>query len=178
MKESLTKKQAARVEILKDALKWIKPSQVISGNVYFRLRGGQAGADSEAVCKLNTITDSKKLAKKFQKDKTCEVCAKGALFLSTVALHNEFNFGHIDGYYGVSTGEGTMVERMETFFTEEQLDLIEDAFETPYGFIPDPESYPPTRYKAALFGASYEKDIDRLRAILRNMIANKGTFKP
>lgn len=170
MKTTLTKKQAMRVEIAQDALRWIKPTQVKAHNLYLRDR---------YVCIPSNITDSKKIAKKLQKSSTCEVCAKGALFLSTVALHNDFDFG-LSNVGGIAVGGRTTVTRMYGIFTEAQLELIEIAFETkPNGDEPAMNAYDSfARYKAAMFGFQYEKDITRLRAILKNIITNKGTFKP
>jgi hypothetical protein len=100
----------------------------------------------------------------------CRVCAKGALFLSTVRRYNK------------ASVKDVMCDNMETaekMFGKHQFNLIEAAFEQWDFTIPDTheeEHGRPVPYEVQAFGNKYEDDTDRLVAILKNIIKNKGNF--
>lgn len=98
---------------------------------------------------------------KKRKPKPCYVCAKGALFVSYVRKYDgvkakDIRVDVVDGVH-----EESIVEPLLSCFSEEQLDLIETAYEGLYDW----------RRK-------YPGRTDRLRAIAQNIIDNKGTFVP
>jgi hypothetical protein len=104
----------------------------------------------------------------------CEVCARGALFLSELKLYNEFEGG-------VNLNPDGEVE--ERFFDEQHL-AIEQAFEqSAYDqeeySIPGCEcsSCRMARGELATWGNTYPDPEKRLIAIMRNIIRNKGKFK-
>lgn len=119
-----------------------------------------------------------------EKDYTCEVCAKGGLFLSTVRKRNKFE---VSDLYDLPNNSYQIVSELEDIFTENQLDLIECAFEgrLVMGSCNDnitlsDISDEPTKLaeKAFEFYHKYTNDNDRLIAIMQNIIDNKGVFKP
>ena len=111
---------------------------------------------------------------------TCQVCAKGALFMSHVMKTNHISLRDVD-----DIGEYKIKERLK-MFSIGQLDLIECAFEKrviedgdrilrDYNDIN--ESYTSLSKSAIQFGRKHKK-ADRLSAIMKNIIKNNGTFKP
>lgn len=140
-----TSKAEMRVKIAKDALaqmKFISPTS----NIYISFD------DALPFGSLQQILEEKK--------PTCEACAIGSLFLAHVHLNNQFN---IDSEFP-NFDRGKVCHVLETYFSKEQLDDIEAAFEgwkesrDFYGFYAD------------------NSDYDRLRLILENIIANDGDF--
>lgn len=106
----------------------------------------------------------------------CRVCAKGAVLLA-----------HIERFNSVTVGEALNANHetaaaKATYFSVKQLDEIEAAFEG--GFIGDAPSPTAektayrwaTRYPHVLASDHFHRN-DRLRAIMSNIIRNKGTFK-
>lgn len=88
----------------------------------------------------------------------CEACAKGAIFVAAVLRHNDAIVGECAvGFVGY----------LRRWFTAPQLRLIEGAFED-FG----------TTQAASAFYAAHEDPEMRMRAIMRNIIKNNGTFKP
>lgn len=97
---------------------------------------------------------------------TCNVCAKGAVFMSYV-----MKTGGCDVSDANHSGTHTIAHKLKDIFDSDQLDLMESAFErSPFGRC-DPGD-------AVRFGRKYGNSHDRLIAIMENVIENKGTFKP
>lgn len=130
----------------------------------------------------------------------CEVCAKGGLFLSYVGRVNDFKTCRID--LGNSRYNNEHVKLLE-LFSLEQLSIIEIAFEGAKFITPTFETYlEEQNFKKLLTKAIdfYKKsgglvkpsgnpiDVEyetieldaekRLIKICKNIIRNKGTFKP
>lgn len=120
------------------------------------------------------------LSNQLGKKITCQVCAVGALFVSAVSFKNRCKIEWDCGYY-FSTDEAFHSEQLTSLFSEKQRLLIENAFECGGGFTTANESKllsDKDDNKTALFGESYKNDGKRLIAILKNIIQNRGTFKP
>ena len=145
------------VKIAKDALKIIKSENIIAGHSFFR-----------------SVTVNKPLVRKnlsqLLNDSTCEICAKGALFL-----------GYVDKSYtvessefgGISLGDREVCEVLRNAFSEEELDFIEYVYE--YGVTGKlPANI--SRDKADSFYFQYDNDQELLEAILKNIIQNNGEF--
>lgn len=121
---------------------------------------------------LTKKKNSKVLAEKLKKN--CEVCALGACFISAVKLTNEWDFSGLrfSGGYPKLTLEAKLLD----YFTQEQLELIECAFERCSSFGHNLE------YEKAANAASFKENIEdpteRLEAIMKNIISNKGSFRP
>ncbi len=173
-KEVLTALQKKRVTIAKDALKQVQLEKykVLSGNGYvvndeledeintLQQEIENKGEDS---CKVELREHLDSILGKVQK---CEVCAKGALFLSAIRKFNNFSLS--DASWDGVDGEAS--DQTRKIFGRKNADLIENYFEhsDPYKYF-DNDSYK--------WSYGYEDD-ERLILILKNVIENKGTFKP
>lgn len=166
-------KAELRVEVAKDVLKHLKTLRVLAGNTYVWSRNSNVDYDKP----------SQTIARDLQKN-GCEVCALGACFLSLVALKNEFDF---DGKTIFTRREIT--NRLRSVFSDAQMDLIEEAFEryveaTPYGAKEKRLNAFARKYRNnnTYYDTGRGYDVvcgdRRLRAIMNNIIENKGTFKP
>jgi hypothetical protein len=119
---------------------------------------------------------------------SCQVCAKGAMFMSYVGRVNKMEFCDIDtGNYG----ESSIHTKLGEIFSLEQLALIELAFEGEHylRYLNDEDDFDGTAVEniilsdneynqAELFLESYTNIDTRLVGICENIIANEGTFKP
>jgi len=111
--------------------------------------------------------------------KKCNVCALGSLFVSAVNKYNNV-YGT---YWSVSTNE--VFDTTETnnrspllrYFTIKQIRLIEYTFEGGMGAVCFDDDHPMVN-KAYAFYSRYPDSKDRLLAIMKNIVENKGTFKP
>ncbi len=170
----LTKKQQLAVDIAKDVLKQldarklrIRRGTYCSGSIDSQ-KGGEIKVGDQVQEHLPVVR------------KACDVCAKGALFLSYVELKNKVRFEHINvamdlsGYEGQTNlwfGHGYMCDLLGGAFDRENLNLIENAFEVDYS--PQKLTSP-----ALEFGRKHKTPAARMRAICQNIIDNDGVFKP
>ena len=108
----------------------------------------------------------------------CQVCGIGSMLLAYVDKVNAF------ALYETTTNEtGTirtdLVTKLMEITTQEQLDLIEIAFETKSSYIIASTIVSSYKRDAAIkFGDRYKTPTTRLRKIMKNIIRNKGVFKP
>lgn len=163
-----TEKQAARVEIAKDVLKW--------------LRAGKLNASPGTYCALPFETEAydaplnlqTALQKKVTKTKPCHVCALGALFIGAVDKYNKVEVP-VGGY--LKKTQSGLTSRLKDYFDVRQLRLIESAFEGG-NFAKDSgtmfEYIAGFNYRGFYF--TYRDSRARLKAIMENIIANEGTF--
>jgi hypothetical protein len=114
------------------------------------------------------------------KNLTCNVCAKGALFMSHVHKVNKFQVDDLTNNINTDTNE---YDKLTEIFTGDQLELIEAAFEGynhPKKVMEDNKD-PVYNYRDKVIGKSKAKNEDDdtivLKAICNNIIKNKGTFK-
>lgn len=106
----------------------------------------------------------------------CKVCAKGALFCSLVGRVNKVTIGEINDTDTNLLSDSTHHKLLE-YFSAEQLDLVETAFEgKTYLNAADSEQID----AAEDFCDEYEwnETNERITAICKNIITNKGEFKP
>ena len=121
----------------------------------------------------------------------CSVCAKGALFVSAILKYDNYPLRNdlLDASRTYFNNHDRVMKPLLRYFSRQQLDLIECAFERGRGgviifrgfnsnirFRPnkDKELY----YDAAAFGERYNDVDSRLRAIMNNIIRNEGEFIP
>jgi hypothetical protein len=107
----------------------------------------------------------------------CEVCGIGSLFVAAVDRMNECSVSDIDAV----DDDRFMREYLGGFFEEDQLVLIEAAFEGRFirrgstGYA----EWSSEVTDAIRFGNSAGEDAaKRLRKIMKNIVDNKGTFVP
>jgi len=122
---------------------------------------------------------------------SCNVCALGGLFMSCTNLNNhttydQFNdqsedIGSLIGY------EEGLSNELDVFFSKNQLTLIEIYFEDGNGYFSIDNETVDTGshfYKSIdfdhvnSFNDKYQYDDDRLKAIMKNIVENNGTFVP
>ncbi len=146
-----------RLMIAKDALKQLKCGR------FFAACGTYFEAPADAHCTVDLQTHL------LTKDVTCRVCAKGAMFASKAICGNEVKLTAAS--YGFDAQEETCVAELGCFSTS-QLSRIEIFFE---GWAGD-AGY--LKNKCRKFYGKYPDNAVRMAAIMKNIIANKGTFKP
>jgi hypothetical protein len=166
-----------RVAIARDVLKWIGTGKLVptagtylSSRVYNPEQGYYADERRD-----ETRVDGGK----------CSACALGALFACKVE-----QVGGIHDFWQVRT-HAKLHDGLSDYFSAEQLWAIESAFEQSF-FFPDTYSSPwrtgyvgdekqEYAYKCVQFCENLPdryNDAVRMRAIMKNIIRNKGTFVP
>lgn len=105
---------------------------------------------------------------------SCDVCALGAIFASTVKVKNTVTLVDADRQDNES-----IAYYLKGIFDRKQLGLIEAAFEREHRFA---ETEAGCTYEAAeaavVFGLWYPENSKRMIAIMQNIVKNNGTFKP
>jgi hypothetical protein len=167
------------VAIAKDVLKQLKLNKLRITCGYY-LTG-----DVKTPKLLDTSEDAQKYVDLIQKH--CDVCAKGAAILSYARLYDNISLAKL-GMYPLRGGDNSQTicggsknwGDMYKIFGLENINKIEAAFEG-YGYWncngnkhPDPREI----IKVESYEPAYPKPADRLRAIMINVVRNKGVFKP
>jgi hypothetical protein len=157
-------KQRRRVAIAQDALaQLLADNYLTSKTLYFAVKNTRKYSET---CQVNQV---------LAEGEKCYVCAKGALFASKVSFTNNLKIGEVKDSYSIESSD---TKDKVNDFSEEQMDMIEVAYE---GWAPKGNSlnYNDENYlKSQAFGNSYKGKKKKLIAILQNIIANKGEFKP
>ncbi len=142
-----------RVAVAKDVLKQVQAKKyVATKGVYINTKSFKPN------CELQPQLISKKAP-------VCEVCGIGSAFLSLVRLDNAFKAQDEAGF----VYENDMRDRLKKVFFVEQLWLIEDNFER--------QANEKDR-KDLDINHDEDKPTDILIKIMKNIIKNKGTYKP
>jgi hypothetical protein len=149
-------KQQKRITILKDALKWVK-SDVLKANTGTVI-------ESPIIYEAEGSAQSAFLAMMKNK-KPCEVCARGALLVSTVIHTNKFDVDQLLDDNGYFDAKCEVDKKITSVFPESTVRLMEEYFEGQSDAGSD-------------FVELYPNDKQRLIKILKNAIKNKGIFKP
>jgi hypothetical protein len=150
-KLSITKQ---RIAIAEDALKHIENKILTPATMQLVVHDSISSIRNDKSKDLKTI---------FTDMKSCEVCARGGLFVALILKDNKMKLGDL-----INRGGDAVNERLSDVFTLEQIDLMENAFE---GFDDDDTA-------SFKFYKKYKTAKGRLIAILKNIIKNKGIFKP
>lgn len=110
--------------------------------------------------------------------KHCKVCARGALVLSKARLFNEVPLmDYVKSNDTIRLFQYDTTDLLKDVWDEEQLDLIEAAFEgDPTLLASDVDR--DLIDEAVVFGGNYDTRKDRLAAIMENIIENNGVFVP
>jgi hypothetical protein len=173
----MKKKAEMRVAIAKDVIAQIKAKK------YNPMQGTwveQVGGDNYNDWLFHNARNCEVDVRDYTNNiKKCNVCALGSLFVSAVNKYNNV-YGT---YWSVSTNE--VFDTSETnnrspllrYFTIKQIRLIEHTFEGGMGAVCFDNDHPMLN-KSYAFYSQYPDSKDRLLAIMKNIVENKGTFKP
>jgi hypothetical protein len=157
-------KAVERVVIAKDVIKQIAAGRLVARhNIYFQAEDVE-NTPSAQLCDL-------------LRGKTCIVCAKGAVFVAMLDRFNEITLLDSGGYIStlseddptgeLSFGGGSIKSYVCELFGSGMLNEIEYYFEGSSFTV-----------NADRFYGSYANAEERPSAIMRNIIANGGDFKP
>lgn len=114
----------------------------------------------------------------------CLVCGIGSCLMSVTKFKNRLTFGELPR--GIHSFEDKHIKLLKSTFSPNHLTLIEVAFEGYYYKQSDnlgrdkmeAEVNQIEISRAKTFANQYEDNNERLEAIMRNIVTNKGTFKP
>jgi hypothetical protein len=153
-----------RVKIAQDVLKLLDVRKLKAAHCYFSPDFGLRALP------VDYWDSTKSLQEMLPKMESCSVCAKGALLVAAADLRNQVTItqSHTEIYWG--DGSVSLSKALGGAFSPEQLGNIEKAYEN----FCNPTSTVPYRLKSYLGESSQ----DRLRAIMANIIKNKGSFRP
>lgn len=113
----------------------------------------------------------------------CRVCALGAAVLSKARLYDNVPAeAFVDGDGGAPRESCT--ENLLDIFSQDQMDLIETAFECrdsredgdPWGY--NGTKLPARIARAIAFGERFKTPKARMRGIMQNIVENRGVFTP
>jgi len=150
-----------RVAVAKDVIKWLDQDKLVASSGTYLFAGyGNDDLSNLSSVRLNNPDGS--FQDTLKTLPACEVCAKGAIFVCAVNRQNKVTNAET-GNWGW-TGE-EMRDKLRGLFSARQLDLIEAEFEGSYGY-----------YSRIMEKTMDCDDESRMRAIMRNIIKNKGTF--
>jgi hypothetical protein len=169
-----------RVAVLKDAIAQIKRETYV-------LKESNGYVQEELTYNIKTLVEAAETlepgsSKKLQLQKyldrllkeisTCEVCAKGALLLSSIRKFNHVTLQEVEE----CDLENMASKKMRKLFGKNNADRMENYFENDviYGFSSTYEEDD----KMQEFYDKYPNDNDRAIAIFKNAIRNKGIFRP
>jgi hypothetical protein len=147
-----------RVAIARDALSWLKARALIAQKGFYtkRLEAPTGPLKSNVQLREQTLG-------------RCQVCGIGALFLAKAVRFNDVT--------GWDYLMGNPRDKLKRHFSLDQLDMIEVAFEQDvYSWIRAKDAT--ALNKAKTFAPREGDPGARLTAILKNIIANNGTFVP
>lgn len=141
-------------------------------------------------CKINAsqiqVTDSVQKLFAEKAIDTCNVCALGGMFMSCTNLNNNTTVEQLEDD---QAGLGEAIERGEKLsnglnqiFSKKQLEFIEIYFENGGGWFGDygftGRSIGEDQNHVEAFYEKYPNHDDRLKEIMKNIVANNGTFVP
>lgn len=114
----------------------------------------------------------------------CECCALGSMMVSCTLFKNKVKVKELDNglldYPTIQNDRSEDIMGFRGIFSHDQCMLIEIAFEQGDGYFITLESDDPNdiNSRAIKFGKKYRSNKSRLLAIMKNIVKNKGTFKP
>ena len=177
--EKLSKKEK-RVSICKDVIAQVKAKRLL-------LNVGSIFKKDESYLNYIRLKDSNDSCKNILNDLTCTVCAKGAIMLGYIDKHNNFSINRLESA-DYRLNHDRYPKDLIEIFGRKLLDDIEMSFEgTFFQWHIDNYSYdtlslrdlnttPALSEKAKMITAftKYENDNERIIAIMKNIIDNKG----
>lgn len=153
---------------------------MIAKDVIAQLKAKKYIANTRSYIKYTGIDYSCDVQSNFDKINRCRVCALGGILLSTTKYKNKLKANNVN--YITSTD--TSWNLLKGIFDPKQILLIETAFEENYiagskvGRNKFFASLTEKEQNKAIEFAPHLTNEKKLIAICRNIIENKGTFKP
>jgi hypothetical protein len=154
-----------RVAIAKDALAWEKAGALKINDQYY-LRSVATGTSFSFYDNFRR-EDANKQARDIVLGK-CQVCALGSLLLAKAVRYNAVSVQDI---------ADIRIDRLTDHFSVEQINQIEAAFEG-HSYSSANGTYLDDEVCNESWKAKYPDPSKRFRAIMKNIIRNKGTFVP
>lgn len=112
----------------------------------------------------------------------CHVCALGGLFMGLALNDKSIKIAYKHYSYDSFTEPANFRVQLKDIFEPHQLNMIESAFEVQGmvdGYTYDRSEIASDDLKAAIrFGNRYTSNENRLRAIMNNIVENRGIFRP
>lgn len=104
---------------------------------------------------------------------SCTACALGAVFTCAVMRQDAITIDGMRNEYtgALFFGDEDITRYLSPFFSQEQLEMIETAFEKGRGRFGYDDA-------SQNFGCKYKTPEERMIAIMKNIIAHKGDFTP
>lgn len=149
MKKKLSESAKMRIRIAKDVLLQLKEKKLKPAHLYADFLG------KESIENLKPGTDLQPLFK----EKNCQVCAIGALFVAKVRRYNDAQTTPyaLDPEHSYYITNKFVHKNLRNIFSKNQLNDMESAYENQLSYITDKE---------------------RMTWIMKNVIENGGTFRP
>jgi hypothetical protein len=179
MRKNLVKDFVAYIEKTNktfDAASINKQRMMIINDAIIRIKSKNLKADTGNILDISRVSRDSSLKDIINTaDNGCRVCAKGALFCSLIGRVNQITIDDFDTKVNPNSIESIEMIELQKYFSLEQIDLIETAFE---GCSYLEVIKPIEMKKAELFHVTYSDKELRMLAILDNMVENKGIFNP
>lgn len=160
-----------------DALSKKEQRMAVVQDVLDRIKLGQLKPEHLTFCYIKTPARLKGVMQVSEllktTETTCQVCAKGGLFLSYIGIVNSYERNGVMS----SNNDAKEMELLSKVFSKKQLTMIETAFERS-DFDINEELGGNTIDACITFGEKFDTAEERLDAICKNMLANEGLFKP
>ncbi len=169
-----------RVQIARDVIAQLNSKRLIATT------GLWLDAVNGSLFKDKDIKSNPEVKELLSKVKQCQGCALGGMFMCAVERANKLKFSQLQcgkdfdpKYHSIDNEDihaDDTFSYMERFFTKNQLNLIEIAFEQGSGAT----SYDEVSNFDEACDFAYEIDDagTRMRLIMENIVLNKGVFKP
>jgi hypothetical protein len=194
-----------RVQIARDVLSQIELKKFIPESGVWLGSGDSGGSE---LFSMKDVEKDAELRDVINKTEVCTGCALGGIFMCAIKRVDDLKIGQLAAVkeakhnvkqYGYDLEDALthdmgpdlvdILKYMKRFFTENQLELIELAFEIGSGGISSDGSaahesarsflvVDEDRYHDDESEGIINNDSDRLRLIMENIIVNKGTFMP
>lgn len=173
-----------RVQIARDCLQQLASKRLVATQGSWL-----TGVNDISLFSNKDVKKDLELQQVLLKQKKCEACALGGMFmcaveradklkLSKIVSTKGFYYSDSDQYENCSIEQSDVFSYMRKFFSKDQLELIEFTFEHGNGacYLNNDKASAAIEfsYKANLSGDSQTL----MKLIMENIVVNKGTFKP
>jgi hypothetical protein len=158
------------VKIAKDVLQQLRLGRYIATQgTYVQVVTPEDGCLDPDFTNIDMSQSFQKFFKQ-NKEATCDVCALGSAFVSLVNIENKCSVEDIQD-------TNKLFDRLVKYFGNENIALMESAFEVRNMNSNTDDIDYEMLVAAAEWGNRYDDPTVRLRAIMLNVIRNRGDFK-